>query len=96
MDVFLPLTSAEACEKSSRWLWKESCVGTGMRKPRNMCIIDRHDMTLAVKVAFNPNATNQPYLFIYHGHLIPIWTVPPLNLLVMLRGIVDDTGQNFH
>ena len=23
--VFLPLTSAEACEKSSRWLWKESC-----------------------------------------------------------------------
>ena len=21
--VFLPLTSAEACEKSSRWLWKE-------------------------------------------------------------------------
>ena len=21
--IFLPLTSAEACEKSSRWLWKE-------------------------------------------------------------------------
>ena len=21
--VFLPLTSAKACEKSSRWLWKE-------------------------------------------------------------------------
>ena len=24
-----PLISAEACEKSSRWLWKESCVSTG-------------------------------------------------------------------
>ena len=22
-DVFSPLTSAETCEKSSRWLWKE-------------------------------------------------------------------------
>ena len=25
-----------------------------------MCITDRHDMTLAVKVALNPNTTNQP------------------------------------
>ena len=25
-----------------------------------MCLTDRHDMTLAVKVAFNPNTTNQP------------------------------------
>ena len=33
--VFSPLTSAEACEKSSRWLWKESCVSTGVRKPGN-------------------------------------------------------------
>ena len=33
--VFSPLTSAEACEKSSRWLWKESCVSTGLRKPGN-------------------------------------------------------------
>ena len=31
--VFSPLTFAEACKKSSRWLWKESCVSTGMRKP---------------------------------------------------------------
>ena len=30
--VFSPLTS-EACEKSSRWLWKESCV----RKLGNTC-----------------------------------------------------------
>ena len=27
--------SAEACEKSSRWLWKESCVNTVVRKPGN-------------------------------------------------------------
>ena len=33
--VFSPLTSAEACEKSSRWLWKESCVSTGVKKPEN-------------------------------------------------------------
>ena len=24
-----------------------------------MCVSDRHDMTLAVKVALNPNTTNQ-------------------------------------
>ena len=36
-SVFSPLTSAEACEKSSRWLWKESCDSTGVRKPRNTC-----------------------------------------------------------
>ena len=32
-----PLTSAEACEKSSQWLWKESCVSTGVRRPGNAC-----------------------------------------------------------
>ena len=25
-----------------------------------MCVIDRHNMILAVKVALNPNTTNQP------------------------------------
>ena len=35
--VFPPLTSTEACEKSSRWLWKEIRVGTGVRKPGNTC-----------------------------------------------------------
>ena len=35
--VFSPLTSAEACEKSSQWLWKESCVSTDVRKLRNTC-----------------------------------------------------------
>ena len=25
-----------------------------------MCVTDCHDMTLAVKVALNPNTTNQP------------------------------------
>ena len=27
-----------------------------------MCVTDRHDMTVAVKVALSPNTTNQPYL----------------------------------
>ena len=38
---------------------KESYVRTGVRKPGNTCVTDRHDMTLAVKVALNPNTTNQ-------------------------------------
>ena len=29
-----------------------------------MCITDRHDMTLAVKVALNPNTTNQHINFL--------------------------------
>ena len=56
--VFSPLTSAEACEKSSWWFWKEICVSTGVRKPGNTCVTDHHNMTLAVKVALKPNATN--------------------------------------
>ena len=28
-----------------------------------MCINERHDMTLAVKVALNPSTSNQPVLF---------------------------------
>ena len=40
---------------------KKSCVRNGVRKPgKNMCVTDRHDMTLAVKVALNANTTNQP------------------------------------
>ena len=34
---FSPLTSAEACEKNFLWVWKESCVSTGVRKPGNTC-----------------------------------------------------------
>ena len=50
--VFFPITSAEACEKSSRWIWKEICVIIGV------CVPDHDDMT-AVKVALNLNTTNQ-------------------------------------
>ena len=41
---------------------KKSFVSTGVRKPGNTCVTDRHDMTLAVKVTLNPNTTNQPTL----------------------------------
>ena len=34
---FSSRTSIEACEKSSQWLWKESFVSTGVRKPGNTC-----------------------------------------------------------
>ena len=55
------LTSAEACEKNSRWLWKEKLCYYWCEKARkHICVTDRHDMTLAVKVALNLNTTNQP------------------------------------
>ena len=58
---FSPLTSAETCEKSNRWLWKESCVSAGVRKPGNtwVCVTDRHDMTLTVTAALKPNTCKQ-------------------------------------
>ena len=58
--VFSPLTSAETCEKSSRWLLKEKlCYYWCEKDRRHICVPDRHDMTLAVKVELNPNTTNQ-------------------------------------
>ena len=30
-----------------------------MKARKHICVTDRHDMTLAVKVALNPNTTNQ-------------------------------------
>ena len=52
---FLPLISAEAFEKSSRWLWKEKlCQYWTVRKLGNTCATQT-----AVKVALNPNTTNQ-------------------------------------
>ena len=58
--VFSPLTSAEVCEKSSRWLRKEkSCLYWCEKARKHICVTDRHHMTLAVKVALNTNTTNQ-------------------------------------
>ena len=59
-DVFSPLTSAETCEKSSRWLWKKIVLVLVLESQEtHIRAIDRHDMTLAVKVALNPDTTNQ-------------------------------------
>ena len=59
--VFSPLTSAEACEKSIRWVWREKLCYYWCEKARkHRCVTDRHDMTSAVKVALNsiqPNNT---------------------------------------
>ena len=57
--VFSPPTSAEACEKTSLWLWKKKlCLHWYEKARKHMCAINRHDMTLAVKEALNPNTTN--------------------------------------
>ena len=56
-----PVRVAEACDKSSRWFWNEKlCLYLCEKARKHMCVTDRHDMTLAVKVALNPNTTNQP------------------------------------
>ena len=41
--IFPPLTS-DACEKSSQWLWIESCVSTDLRQPKeaHTCVTDDH------------------------------------------------------
>ena len=39
--VFSPLTSTEACEKSSWWLWKENCVSTSCEKARKIRVRHR-------------------------------------------------------
>ena len=56
-----PLTSAEACEKSCRWLWKKVLLLSYWceKARKHTCVIDRHDTTLAVKVALNSNTNNQ-------------------------------------
>ena len=74
--VFLPLTSASACEKSSLRLWKESSVSTGVRntcKGGNTCITNRHNMTLAVKVALNPNTFNHSFRFYFQMKASKRW-----------------------
>ena len=61
--IFSPLASAEACEKSSRWLSKEKLCYYWCEKARkHMFVTIHHDMTLAVKVALNHNTTNQPII----------------------------------
>ena len=60
------MDSAEACEKSSRWLWKEKLCQYWCEKARKReCVTNCLDMTFAFKVALNPNTTNQP-AFVWH------------------------------
>ena len=48
-----------ACEKSSRLHWKEKLCQYMCEKARkHMCVTELHDMTLAVKVAFDLNTTS--------------------------------------
>ena len=57
---------------------KESCVSTGVRKPGNICVTDRHDMTLAVKVALNPNTTNQSAVTHFKSFPSGVYLLPNL------------------
>ena len=53
-DVLSSLNSAGACEKSSWWLWKESCVrtSTGVTKPGNTRRVQRISWFLLVRLPF--------------------------------------------
>ena len=53
---------------------QKSCVSTGVRKPGNTCVTDRHDKTFGVKVALNPNTTNQYHYVIKPVRFKPLWT----------------------
>ena len=60
--VFSFHTSAEACEKNSRWLWKEKLFENWCEKARkHICVADVHDMSIAVKVAFTHSHTMTPF-----------------------------------
>ena len=94
-SVFSPLTSAEACEKSIWWLWKEICVATGVRKPGNTCVADCHDMTLAVKVALNRNTTNsfiETSELINVKHYVSAWILHTF-CMMMSRKHYKQTGK---
>ena len=64
--VYSSRTSAEACEKSSQWLWKEKLCE---KARKHVCVTDHHDMTLAVRVALNPNTTNQHFIYWHYRHM---------------------------
>ena len=80
--VFLPLTSAEACEKNVGGFGKKSCVSTGVRKPGNTWVTNGHDMTLPVKMALDPNTTNQPRKGVEKPSNISITVTPPFQLAI--------------
>ena len=46
---------------------KKSFVSSGVRKARkHICVTNRHNMTLAVQVALNPNTTNTISIIAFH------------------------------
>ena len=70
--VFLPLASAEECEKSSRWLWKESCVSSVVRKPGNKCASLTTMIWHYVEVAF-PTKPTRPIPILHPNSSLSKW-----------------------
>ena len=57
-----------------KWLvaLEKKVVSTGVRKPGNtMCVADRHDVTIAVRMALNPNTTNQSVQWMLYKTMFP-------------------------
>ena len=53
LSPFLKHLRKVTFERRLCWYWCE-------KARKHVCVIDRHNMTSAVKVAFNPSTTNQP------------------------------------
>ena len=90
--VFSPLTSEEACEKSSRWLRKEKlCLYWCEKARKHKCVTDRHDMTLAVKVALDPNTTNNffPLSNPFESACWPQWILELVSVRIGLLASMD-------
>ena len=95
-SIFLPLTSATACEKSSRWLWKEKLCQYWCEKARKHdCVTDRHDMTLAVikpgNMIASPTAMIWPLLLKWRST-----PIQPTNLQKCPKSfLTDDDTRSF-
>ena len=59
-SIFAPHICCSMWEKWSVAFERNLCQHWCEKARKHMCVTDRHDMTLAVKVALNLNTTNQP------------------------------------
>ena len=87
-----PLTSAEACEKSSQWLLKEICVSTGARKPGNTCVMYRHDYDLSCLSGMKPQY-NQPTNWKWFGEYR--WPTSHRIIKILEKPYVHDRNCSF-
>ena len=82
---------------------KKSCVSTGVRKPgKHINVTDRHDMTLAVKVALNPHKPTINFSRVYFftlqrvNHINYVTRHAKRNLMEIAKNINPVSLRNPH